>query len=78
MQEESLITKELHRFQFSDAVNKNVSFSFTGDVIVSCIVLSLLYIVFSKNWSFDSFGEHCERTPNGSLLPTSVLSSESN
>jgi len=66
MQEKSLITKELHRFQFSDAVNKNVSFSFTCDVIVSCIVQSLLYVIFPKNWSFDLFHEHCERTPNES------------
>jgi hypothetical protein len=41
MQVKNLIAKELRRFQFSDAVNKNVSFSCTDDVTVSCFVQSL-------------------------------------
>jgi hypothetical protein len=57
---------------------KNVRFSFTGDVIVSCIAQTLFYVVLLKNWYFDLFDEHCKRTPIGSLPPTSVLSSESN
>jgi hypothetical protein len=79
MQEKSLTAKLLHRFQFSDAVNKNVRSSFTGDVIVSCIVQTPFYVVFPKNWYFDLFDEHYERTPNESfLLHQSCLQSKIN